>query len=49
MAAVHRIASDRLTAETVRRDLSTDLYRQLSQLVFNAKMQWQVLHQGARR
>ncbi|MEQ1503983.1 MAG: hypothetical protein ABMB14_17205 [Myxococcota bacterium] len=40
-----RDPEDRLTADTVRRDLSTDLYRQLSQLVFNAEMQGQVLRQ----
>jgi hypothetical protein len=34
-----------LTNGAAGRDLSADLYRQLSQLVFNAKMQWQVLQQ----
>ena len=37
---------DELTGDAVNEDLSADLYRQLSQLVFNAKMQWQVRQEG---
>ena len=40
-----RAPEDKLTYDSMRRDLSTDLYRQLSQAVFNAKMQWLVLQQ----
>lgn len=36
---------DKLTGEVASHDLSNDLYRQLSQMLFNAKMQAQVLHQ----
>jgi len=43
--AFWRAPEDELTYETMRHDLSTDLYRQLSQAVFNAKMQWLVLQQ----
>ena len=42
---VWRLPEDDITYETMRHDLSTDLYRQLSQAVFNAKMQWLVLRQ----
>ena len=41
-----RSEEDKLTEETAGQDLSEDLYRQLSQLAFNAKMQWQVLQEG---
>lgn len=44
-----RSEEDKLTGAVVERDLSTDLYRQLSQLVFNAKVQWQVLQQSPAR
>jgi hypothetical protein len=40
-----RAPEDEISYESLRRDLSTDLYRQLSQAVFNAKMQWLVLQQ----
>jgi hypothetical protein len=40
-----RAPEDKLTGEAMRRDLSTDLYRQLSQAVFNAKIQRLVLQQ----
>jgi len=43
--AIARKKEDRLTGEAMNRDLSTDLYRQLSQLLFNAEMKWQVLRQ----
>lgn len=39
---------EKITGDAVNHDLSNDLYRQLSQLLFNAKMQWQVLQQGAK-
>jgi len=42
---VWRLPEDDITYETMRHDLSTDLYRQLSQAVFNAKMRWLVLQQ----
>ena len=38
--------SEKLGGDAANRDLSKDLYGQLSQLVFNAKMQWQVLEQA---
>ena len=40
-----RLPEDEISYKTMREDLSTDLYRQLSQAVFNAKMQWLVLQQ----
>ena len=43
---VWRNEEDKLTGDVIHRDLSSDLYRQLSQLLFNAKMQWQVLQQS---
>jgi hypothetical protein len=43
--AFWRAPEDELTGEAMSHDLSTDLYRQLSQTVFNAKMQWLVLQQ----
>jgi hypothetical protein len=45
MNSFWRAPEDKLTDATMRTDLSTDLYRQLSQAVFNAKMQWLVLQQ----
>ena len=39
---------DELTGDAVNQDLSADLYSQLSQLLFNAKMQWQVRQEGLR-
>jgi hypothetical protein len=44
---VWREEEDELTGDRVREHLSKDLYGQLSQIVFNAKMQWQVLQQTA--
>lgn len=41
-----RDEEDKLTGDVFERDLSTDLYRRLSQLVFNAKVQWQVLQEA---
>lgn len=38
-----RPAEERMTGDAVERDLSADLYGQLSQLLFNAKIQRQVL------
>ncbi len=40
---IWRDEEDRLTGDAASRDLSSDLYRQLSQLVFNARMQREVL------
>ena len=40
-----RLPDDKLTEESLRKDLSDDLFGQLSQDVFNAKMQWLVLQQ----
>lgn len=34
---------DEVTGDAAKNDLSEDLYRQLSQMVYNAKVQWQVL------
>lgn len=42
---VWRSDEDDITYETMKHDLSKDLYDQLSQAVFNAKMQWLVLQQ----
>ena len=42
---VWRSDEDDITYATMKQDLSTDLYRQLSQALFNAKMQWLVLQQ----
>ena len=42
---VWRLPEDEITYETMKHDLSNDLYRQLSQAVFNAKMQRLVLQQ----
>jgi len=39
--------ADRITGDAAHQDLSDDLYGQLGQLLFNAKMQWQVLSQAA--
>ena len=36
---------EKLTGDTAEVELSADMYGQLSQIVFNAKMQWQVLQQ----
>lgn len=44
-----REKENRLGGDTAERDLSTDLYRQLSQLVFNARVHWQVLEESAAR
>lgn len=41
-----RKKEDELTAKAVQADLSADLYGQLSQLVFNARMRWQVLREA---
>ena len=41
-----REKADKLTEDTARKDLSADLYRQLSQDVFNAKMRARVLRQA---
>lgn len=40
-----RLPQDEISYKAMKDDLSTDLYRQLSQAVFNAKMQWLVLQQ----
>ena len=41
-----REPEDELTGDAAKRDLSQDLYQQLSQLVFNAKMRWEVSQRG---
>ncbi len=46
MDLVWRDHEDKLTGPVMAEDLSADLYLQLSQLLFNAKMQWQVLRQA---
>lgn len=38
---------EKLNEDAVKQDLSTDLYTQLSQLAFNARMQQKVLQEGA--
>ena len=43
---VWRDKEEELTGDVAKRDLSADLYQQLSQLVFNAKMRQQVLTEG---
>ena len=37
-----RSEDEKITPDSAKEDLSADLYRQLSQLVFNAKVQWRV-------
>lgn len=37
---------ERLSGEAANQDLSDDLYKQLSQLAFNAKMHWKVLQEA---
>ena len=39
--------ADEVTGAAAKNDLSNDLYRQLSQLVYNAKVQWQVLQEAS--
>lgn len=41
-----RDEEDQLGGETASQDLSADLYGQLSQMVFNAQMQWLVLQEA---
>ena len=41
-----REEEEKLTEDSVKRDLSADLYSQLSQLAFNARMQQLVLQEG---
>lgn len=43
---VWRDKRDRLSGDVAKHELSADLYQQLSQLVFNAKMREQVLQEG---
>lgn len=45
MNLLWRNDEDKINNETVKQDISGDLYRQLSQLVFNAKLRWQVMQQ----
>lgn len=45
---VTRDRADELAGDAASRDLSSDLYRQLSQMVFNAEMQRQILEQAPR-
>lgn len=44
--ATWRDRSQRLSGDTASQELSRDLYGQLSQLMFNAKMQWRVLRES---
>ncbi|MCB9797224.1 MAG: hypothetical protein H6741_31435 [Alphaproteobacteria bacterium] len=44
---VWRDEEDKIEADTAQRELSDDLYRQLSQVVYNAKVQWQVSQRAA--
>lgn len=46
LADLGRDKDDRLTAKNVRQDVSNDLYRQLSQRLFDAKLQWRVLQES---
>jgi len=46
IANLGRDKEDRLTFSNAQRDLSTDLYRQLSQRLFDAKLQWVVLQES---
>lgn len=39
--------ADRISGDAAHQDLSADLYGQLGQLMFNAKMQWEVLSQAS--
>ena len=41
-----RAPEDELTGDAINRDLSNDMYRQLSQMLFNAKVQQQVLQEA---
>jgi len=43
---VARKKEDELSTKAVHADVSRDLYGQLSQMVFNAKMRWQVLEEA---
>jgi hypothetical protein len=43
---VWREEPDKLTGDVVNQDISNDIYRQMSQMLFNAKMQSQVLREG---
>ena len=43
----YRDKDERITGDAVNRDLSEDMYSQLSQMLFNAKIQWQVLQESA--
>ncbi len=38
---------NKLTGDAAERELSTDMYGQLSQLTFNAKVQWMILQESA--
>ena len=46
VADLFRDEDQKLLGNAAERDLSSDLYRQLSQLMFNAKMQWQVMNES---
>jgi len=46
LADLFRDEEQQLLGNAAERDLSADLYRQLSQLTFNAKMQWQVMNES---
>ena len=39
--------ADEVTRDAAKNDLSDDLYRQLSQMVYNAKVQWQLLQEAS--
>jgi hypothetical protein len=46
MDLVWREEADKVSGDAANQDLSDDMYRQLSQLMFNAKMQWEVLQEA---
>lgn len=43
---VWRDKEEEVVGDLSKRELSADLYQQLSQIVFNAKMRWEVLQEG---
>lgn len=43
---VWRDKEEELTGDKAKRELSQDLYRQISQITFNARMRWAVLQEG---
>jgi len=47
LADIAKEKGERITGGASDRDLSEDMYGQLSQMTFNAKMQWEVLRESA--